>query len=106
MFLKETTNKKHRIGIALALIAIFLLSYQPPDDQNVKGYSWLVLSIIVFFMWGAQAFVMKFSNNTMKSESIFFYMMLTAVMLIPVALSMTDFTKSINWGFNGPVPAE
>ncbi len=70
--------------------------------MNVKGYLWLVLSIIVFFMWGVQAFAMKFSNNTMKAESIFFYMMLTGVLLIPVALLMTDFSKDINWGFKGP----
>ncbi len=102
LFLKETTNRRHKIGIAIALIAILLLSYQQKHDVNVKGYLWLVLSIIVFFMWGVQAFAMKFSNNTMKAESIFFYMMLTGVLLIPVALLMTDFSKEINWGFKGP----
>ena len=101
-FLKERTNKRHQIGIAIALIAILLLSYQQPDDKNVKGYLWLILSIIVFFMWGIQAFAMKFSNNKMKAESIFFYMMATAVLLIPAALLMTDFSKSINWGLKGP----
>jgi len=45
---------------------------------------------------------MKFSNQTMKAESIFFYMMATAVLLVPVALLMTDFSKAINWGFKGP----
>jgi drug/metabolite transporter (DMT)-like permease len=102
IFLKETTNRRHKIGIALALIAILLLSYQPKHDVNVRGYWWLILSIIVFFMWGVQAYAMKFSNNTMKAESIFFYMMLTGVLLIPVALLMTDFSKDINWGFKGP----
>ena len=101
-FLKETTNKRSRYGIAIALVAIIFLSYQQPGDKNIKGYLWLVLSIIVFLMWGVQAFVMKFSNNTMKAESIFFYMMLTAVLLIPVALMMTDFSRPINWGFKGP----
>ena len=38
----------------------------------------------------------------MKAESIFFYMALTSVLLIPVALMMTDFTQEINWGFKGP----
>jgi hypothetical protein len=41
----------------------------------------------------------------MKAESIFFYMMLTGLLLIPVALAMTDFTNyrtAINWGFKGP----
>ena len=41
----------------------------------------------------------------MKAESIFFYMALTGLLLIPIALYMTDFTNyrtAINWGFQGP----
>jgi len=38
----------------------------------------------------------------MKAESIFFYMMLTGILLIPVALIRTDFSQPINWGFRGP----
>jgi len=38
----------------------------------------------------------------MQSESIFFYMMLTGLLLVPVAVWMTDFTKPINWGLSGP----
>jgi uncharacterized membrane protein len=53
-------------------------------------------------MWGAQAFVMKFANNTMKAESIFFYMMISGIILTPVAFFMTDFSAPINWGFKGP----
>ena len=102
VFLKERTNKRHWSGIILALVALVLLSYQEPHDENVSGYLWLVLSIIVFFMWGIQAYVMKFSNESMKAESIFFYMMLSSLLLIPVALLMTDFSQDINWGFKGP----
>jgi len=39
----------------------------------------------------------------MKAESIFFYMMITGLMLIPFALLMTDFEQEINWGFKGPI---
>jgi drug/metabolite transporter (DMT)-like permease len=102
IFLKETTTRKHWLGIILALVAILCLSYQEPNDKNVSGYVWLLLSIGVFFMWGVQAFVMKFSNDTMKAESIFFYMMLTGLLLVPFALLMTDFSQEINWGFKGP----
>jgi len=45
---------------------------------------------------------MRFANQTMKAESIFFYMMLTGLILIPFALLMTDFSQEINWGFKGP----
>ena len=45
---------------------------------------------------------MRFANQTMKAESIFFYMTVTGLLLIPFALIMTDFSQNINWGFNGP----
>ena len=101
-FLKETTTKKHWVGIVLALVALVLLSYVKPQAGTVTGYAWLLLAVSVLFLWGIQGFYMKVANRTMKAESIFFYMMLTGVLLIPVALFMTDFSKDINWGFKGP----
>ncbi|MGE5847669.1 MAG: DMT family transporter, partial [Ignavibacteria bacterium] len=101
-FLKERASKKGWIGIALALAAIILISYQPTGNSRGSGYLWIILSLIVFLAWGFQAFVMRFANQTMKAESIFFYMMLTGLLLIPFALMMTDFNQNINWGINGP----
>lgn len=101
-FLKERASKKGWMGIALALVAIILLSYQPSGKGDSSGYLWIILSLIVFLAWGFQAFVMRFANQTMKAESIFFYMMITGLILIPFALIMTDFSQNINWGFNGP----
>lgn len=100
--LKERTQLKGWIGIVLALIAIPLLSYQPPDNSVVDGYLWLILALGVFFAWGIQGFFMKFANETMSAESIFFYMALTGILLSPVAIMMTDFSQNINWGFKGP----
>lgn len=102
MILKEKTNGKGWLGIVLALIAIPLLSYQPPDNTVVEGYWWLVLALGVFFAWGVQGFFMKFANETMSAESIFFYMAVTGVLLSPIAIGMTDFSQEINWGFKGP----
>lgn len=102
LFLKEKTGVLGWIGIGVAIIAILLLSYQPQGDKSVNGYLWLVLTAIPLFAWGTQGFVMRFANKTMKAESIFFYMMISSVLLIPVALIMTDFTQPVNWGFNGP----
>ena len=45
---------------------------------------------------------MKFANETMKAESIFFYMMVTGILLVPFAIWMTDFNQPINWGLSGP----
>jgi len=45
---------------------------------------------------------MKVANNHMKAESIFFYMMVTGIALIPAALLMTNFNTKINYGIKGP----
>lgn len=104
--LQENTTLKGWIGIVLALAAIFLLSYEEPAPGVVTGgYLWLGLSLLVFLAWGVQAYIIKFANETMEAESIFFYMMATALVLIPVAVAMTDFSQDINWGLQGPYAA-
>lgn len=102
IFLKERASSRGWIGIILAMIAMPLLSYQPPQGTANQGLLWVILALLVFLAWGVQAYIMKFANRTMKAESIFFYMMLTGLILIPVALWMTDFKQPINWGFKGP----
>lgn len=99
--LKERTSTRSWIGIVLALMAIPLLSYQPPS-QDFQGYTWILLSLFVFVAWGAQAYFMKTANAHMETASIFFYMTITGIVLIPVALAMTDFSQEINWGLKGP----
>ena len=101
-FLKERASGRGWVGIILALLAIPLLSYQTSDSSSGFGNWWLPLALLVFLAWGFQAFVMRFANKTMRAESIFFYMMLTGLLLIPFALMMTDFSQEINWGFMGP----
>lgn len=100
--LKERASVKSWIGIIIALIAIPLLSYQTPDNGQKFGSLWILLSVLVFFLWGIQAYFMKMANIHMKAESIFFYMMISGIALIPVAFLMTDFTQKINWGIKGP----
>jgi uncharacterized membrane protein len=102
VFLKERTHLRQWIGIILALVAMFFLSNPQVNPGHSNGIQWLIFAIMVFIMWGLQAYVMKFSNNTMKAESIFFYMALTGLILAPLSISMTDFSANINWGFRGP----
>jgi uncharacterized membrane protein len=102
IFLKERTHLRQWIGISLALVAMFFLSNPQVNPVNSGGAGWLVLAIFVFVMWAVQAYFMKFSNNTMQVESIYFYMALTSLLLAPVAIKMTDFSSPINWGFRGP----
>jgi drug/metabolite transporter (DMT)-like permease len=102
LFLKESTGIYGWLGIGIAVLSIFLLSYIPPGNAGTTGYLWIVLTIIPLIVWGIQGFVMRFANENMKAESIFFYMAVSSILLIPVALWMTDFSKPINYGWDGP----
>jgi drug/metabolite transporter (DMT)-like permease len=102
LLLKERASLKSWIGIIIALIAIPLLSYQPPANSLKFGFLWIILALAVFLLWGVQAYFIKVANNHMKAESIFFYMMISGLSLIPIAIIMTDFRHEINWGFKGP----
>jgi drug/metabolite transporter (DMT)-like permease len=101
LLLRERASKRAWIGIAVAAPALVLLSYVPPSTDGSRGASWLILCLLVFAAWGIQAYLMKFANETMRAESIFFYMAATAVLLIPGALVMTDFARPVNWGLSG-----
>ena len=100
--LKERASRRAWAGIVIALLALPLLSYQPPGSGSALGYLWLIGPIAVLLAWGLQAYVMKFSNQTMRAESIFFYMMATALLLVPAAVLLTDFSQPINWTWRGP----
>jgi len=102
LLLEERASRRAWAGIALALPAIALLSWVAPGDGVVRGYGWLALAVGVFLMWGLQGWILKLANETMSAEGIFAYMAASAVLLVPVALSMTDFARPINWGFKGP----
>jgi len=103
LLLGETASPRAWLGIVLALVALPLLAYQPPDRSGpVRGRLWLAMAVGVLLAWGIQAYVLRFANQTMSSEGIFFYMAATAVALAPVALWMTDFHAPINWGPSGP----
>ncbi|GAB3280808.1 DMT family transporter [Larkinella harenae] len=102
LFLKESTGALGWTGIGIAVVAIFLLSYIPPGNAALRGYGWILLTLVPLLAWGAQGFVMRFANEHMKAESIFFYMTLSSLLLIPFALWMTDFSQPINYGLNGP----
>jgi drug/metabolite transporter (DMT)-like permease len=98
-FLKERTGLMGTFGIGLALLALPLFDYRP---DGTAGYGlWFVLALGILAAWGVQAYVIKLANYSMSAASIFFYMMLSGLLLIPVALAMTDFTQPINTGLDG-----
>jgi drug/metabolite transporter (DMT)-like permease len=91
------------IGIVLALLALPTFDFAPGGDA--AGGSWLWMALIVMACWGLQAYFMKSANRIMSGESIFFYMMITGLALVPVALWLTDFSRPINFGVDGPLLA-
>lgn len=101
VLLGERTNAIGAAGIVLALLALPMFDFSPQGLGQQQGVGWFVLALIIMGCWGVQAFFIKLANHTMSAESIFFYMMLTGLMLAPVAWVMTDFNRPVNWGADG-----
>jgi len=100
VLLRERTGRLGLLGIVLALCSLPLFDY---ESGGAKSYGlWFLLALAVLVMWGLQAYVIKLANATMDAESIFFWMALSAVLSIPIAFAMTDFSQPINYGAQGP----
>lgn len=103
IFLKERVSKLGYVGIALAFVAIICFSLSGKTDEAATSSLWILFAAVVFIFWGIQALVMKLANNsTPDAESVFVYMAISGVVLIPVALAMTDWSTPVNMGWNGP----
>lgn len=101
-FLKEKVSKLGIIGIALAFVALVCFALPDNTDGAVSSWVWILYASMVFIFWGVQAFVMKLANNSSPdAESVFVYMAISAVILIPVALLMGKNDPSLasfGWG--------
>jgi drug/metabolite transporter (DMT)-like permease len=102
LLMRERTGKLGALGILLALLALPTFDFAPGGAGGVQGGGWLLPALVVMLCWGVQAYFMKAANHIMSAESIFVYMMLSGLVLIPIALAMTDFSQPINLGLSGP----
>ncbi|HEY0767854.1 MAG TPA: DMT family transporter [Steroidobacteraceae bacterium] len=101
-WLQERVTWLGALGIGLALASLPLFDYAPGETAGGRGVAWFVYALIILLAWGVQAFFIKLANRSMSAESIFVYMALMGLALIPVALRMTDFAHPINYGLGGP----
>lgn len=104
LHLKERTGRLGKLGIAAALCSLPLFDCAPLTGRPALG-SWFLLALGVMVAWGLQAYLMKAASRTMEAESIFFYMAAAGLLLVPVALAMTDFSAPIHHGLRGPALA-
>ncbi len=101
LLLHERTGKTGALGIVLALLALPMLDLSFGQGAT-GGLGWFLQSLLIMLAWGVQAYFMRLANNTVRAESIFFYMTVGALLLAPVALAMTDWTQPVNTGLDGP----
>lgn len=101
MLMRERTGRLGALGIVLALLALPTFDFAPAGGGEASAV-WLIPALVVMACWGVQAYFMKAANHVTSAESIFVYMMLSGLVLIPVAWAMTDFSKPVNWGLDGP----
>jgi len=99
--MRERTGRAGTLGIALALVSLPLLNL-PEGSVGGAGVGWFLQSLLIMLAWGVQAYLMKLANEHVGADSIFFYMTVGALLLVPVAWAMTDFGRPINLGLDGP----
>jgi len=109
LFLKERVTRVGSIGVLLALVALPLFNYSPSAEVEAttvaggaQAVTWFVYALVILLAWGVQGYFMKLANDSMDAENIFLYMTITGLLLIPVALWMTDFSIPIDYGWDGP----
>jgi uncharacterized membrane protein len=85
LLMGERTGRLGLAGIALALLALPTFDFTPNGEDAALGTIWLWPALLVMVFWGVQAYCIKSANMVMSAESIFFYMALTGLMIVPVA---------------------
>src|SRR5690606_29447251 len=103
LLLRERTGRTGTLGIVLALVALPMLDLS--FGGGADGLGWLAFALLIMAGWGVQACSVEPAYRSVSAGSFFFYMMVAARVLMPVAWSMTDIGAPINTGWDGPGPA-
>jgi uncharacterized membrane protein len=101
VLLRERTGRLGALGIVLALVALPLFDLSLGQSSS-GGLGWFALALLIMVAWGVQAYFMKVANDTVSAESIFFYMMIGGLALVPAAWAMTEFSQPVNLSWDGP----
>jgi drug/metabolite transporter (DMT)-like permease len=99
--LRARTGRAGTLGIVLTLVAFPPLNLSAGGGSGA-GLGWFLQSMLIMLAWGVQAYLMKLANQYVGADSIFFYMTVGALLLVPAAAAMTDFAQPINLGWDGP----
>lgn len=113
--LNEKASEKSIIGVVLALLAITLISISNSNGGESHGLLWLLLALGTFVCWGVQGYFMKFAQkNANNSESVYIYVALGGLLLVPLAFgfafewnfskdAMNKLVETVNWGGDGAI---
>ncbi len=96
---RQARRAGHRARAVLAATVRLLGALQAAAALASCGSA---LALGVLIAWGVQGFFMKLANATMSAESIFFYMTVSGLLLVPVAVCDDRLQCAINWGPKGP----
>jgi len=101
--LGERTGRAGLVGIALAVASLPLLNDWSPQAGTAGLGAWFPLSLLVMVLWGVQGWFIRLAHRSMGTGTIFGFMTLGGLLLVPVALVQTDWSAHIFWGLQGPV---
>lgn len=91
LLLRERGSPRIGVGVVLAVAAGLLLSWQPgAGGADASAGSFLFWALLALFLWGAQAYCWKIAEPHLRPETLFLYLGVSAWLLVPVALTMTD----------------
>ena len=103
--LKERLSRVQMLGIALALVAIYLFSPRESLSATVSWKSalsvWMLYSLLALFLFGVACITMKFATRHISDElsTIFYTVGYIVLAIVIIAAGSVEWNVSLkNWG--------